>query len=315
MIDRACISLGERCNLKCAYCHFHNEDNGKLSGLPQEFSSNELIQIVENINVYSIENDVETFKIGIVGSGEPLLQFRKIRELIQYVKDNNLTRLQFYTISNGTILNENILTFFYENRNIIKLCFSLDGYEDLHNTGREKFSEVIEGVQKYENKFGEKPPINCTVHQETIKNQVQLFEFLTDENFKDVTFSRLFDSHDETLVVSKMEYQNLLEFFKGSQFEVRQLDEKKQKKYDCTMYGSLCGVGKTNIFITRRGIYPCGRFYGDERYNYGSFNMCLNELESLMLKMKPLKDDECYFDKYVGTKANENSNIWNVEIR
>ena len=32
MIDRACISLGEKCNLKCSYCHFHNEENGKLSG-------------------------------------------------------------------------------------------------------------------------------------------------------------------------------------------------------------------------------------------------------------------------------------------
>lgn len=81
------------------------------------------------------------------------------------------------------------------------------------------------------------------------------------------------------------------------------------------MYGSLCGVGRTNIFITKRGIYPCGRFYGNEDYNYGPFDMELSELEALMKKMKPLKDGECYFDKYVGLKADENSNIWHVEIR
>lgn len=315
MIDRACISLGERCNLKCAYCHFHNEDNGKLSGLPQEFSAKELIQIVNGIHDYTARNDIDVFKVGIVGSGEPLLQYKKIKELIHHIKSNSITNIQFYTITNGTILSEDILSFFYENRDLIKLCFSVDGYEELHNIGREKFDEVYKGIQRFEAKFQEKPPINCTVHQETLKNQVKLFEYLTEQNFKDVTFSRLFDSHDENLVVSEMEYTELLEFFKGSQFEVRQLDENKKKKYDCTMYGSLCGVGRTNIFITKRGIYPCGRFYGDENYNYGPFDMELSDLEALMLKMKPLKDGECYFDKYVGPKADENSNLWHVEIR
>ena len=38
------------------------------------------------------------------------------------------------------------------------------------------------------------------------------------------------------------------------------------------MYGTLCGVGRTNIFVTKRGIYPCGRFYGNEDYNYGAFD-------------------------------------------
>lgn len=315
MIDRACISLGERCNLKCAYCHFHNEDNGKLSGLPQEFSAKELKNIIHSIHEYAGLNDIEVFKVGIVGSGEPLLQYRKIKELIQYVEHQGFKNIQFYTITNGTILNKDILDFFYRNQKLIKLCFSVDGYKELHNVGREKFDDVYMGVQKYEEKFNEKPAINCTVHQETLKNQVKLFEYLTDENFKDVTFSRLFDSHDESLVVSELEYKDLLEFFKGSKFEVRQLDEKKQKKYDCTMYGSLCGVGKTNIFITKRGIYPCGRFYGDEKYNYGRFDMNLSDLETLMLKMKPLNDGECYFDKYVGIKTDENSNIWNVEVR
>jgi len=315
MIDRACISLGEKCNLKCAYCHFHNEDNGKLSGLPQEFSANELIRIVDEIYDYSLENNIEVFKIGIVGSGEPLLQYRKIKELIQYIKTKGYKKLQFYTITNGTILSEEILNFFYENKDLIKLCFSVDGYEELHNVGREQFKKVYKGVEKFEAKFKEKPAINCTVHQETLRNQIKLFEFLTEENFKDVTFSRLFDSHDESLVVSDLEYKDLLAYFKGSDFEVRQLDENKKKKYDCTMYGSLCGVGRTNIFITKRGIYPCGRFYGNEDFNYGPFDMRMSDLEALMLKMKSLNDGECYFDKYVGAEANENSNIWHVEIR
>jgi len=299
MIDRACISLGEKCNLKCSYCHFHNEENGKLSGSPQEFSADELIRIINEINDYATNHEVSTFKIGIVGSGEPILQIKKIVALITYVKENNLNRLAFYTITNGTILNNKILNFFSEHRDLIKLCFSLDGYEELHNIGREKYDVVYKGIKKYESVFGAKPPINCTVHNKTIKNKSKLRAYLETENFKDVTFSRLFDSHDIKMTVSEGEYKNLLSEFKGGQFEVRQLDEKNKKKYDCTMYGTLCGVGRTNIFITKKGIYPCGRFYGNEKYNYGAFDMNLNDLEIEMKKMKSLNDGECYFDKYV----------------
>ncbi len=68
------------------------------------------------------------------------------------------------------------------------------------------------------------------------------------------------------------------------------------------MYGTLCGVGRTNIFITKRGIYPCGRFYGNEDYNYGAFDMDLDNLEFQISKMKSLKDGECYYDQYVQVK-------------
>ena len=314
MIDRACISLGELCNLKCAYCHFQNESNGKLSGLRQEFDSDEMIAIADNIYRYVLEHDVPIFKIGIVGVGETLLQFEKIRTLINHVKQQQYTRLQFYTITNGTVFKKDMLDFFFENRSLIKLNISLDGYEELHNIGRERFQDVFKGIGKYEMRFHQKPSINCTVHQETLKNREKLADFFEKENFKNITFSRLFDSHDEKLVVSAVEFRDFLNSFQSSPFELRQLDPNNQKKYDCTMYGNLCGVGRTNIFITKRGIYPCGRFYGNEQYNYGAFNLPLNVVEQQMKHMKPLNDGECYYDKYVGNNEDENSNIWRIAI-
>lgn len=314
MIDRACISLGELCNLKCAYCHFQNESNGKLSGLPQEFTSNEMIQIADNIYQYALAHRLPVFKIGIVGAGETLLQFEKIRTLIEYVKQKNYTNLQFYTITNGTVFKKDMLDFFFANQSLIKLSISLDGYEELHNIGRERFKDVFRGIQKYEVRFQHKPPINCTVHQETLKHRTELSDFFRQHEFKSITFSRLFDSHDENLVVSAIEFRDFLESFRGTSFELRQLDEQNRRKYDCTMYGNLCGVGRTNIFITRRGVYPCGRFYGHEQYNYGAFNLPLRQIEQEMKKMKSLEDGECYYDKYVG-KQDENRVVWRIESR
>ncbi len=316
MIDRACISLGELCNLKCAYCHFQNEENGKLSGLRQEFKSDEMIAIADNIYSYVLENNVPIFKVGIVGAGETLLQFKKIRTMINYVKQQKYTRLQFYTITNGTVFKKDMLDFFFENQSFIKLNISLDGYEELHNIGRERFSDVMNGIGKYEIKFNQKPPINCTVHQETIKHRDKLHDFLVDNQFKNVTFSRLFDSHDKKLVVSAIEFRDFLGSFSGGSIQLRQLDPNNQKKYDCTMYGNLCGVGKTNIFITKRGIYPCGRFYGNEQYNYGTFDLPLKIVEQQMKQMKSLNDGECYYDKYVvGNNKDENSRIWHISVR
>lgn len=318
MIDRACISLGELCNLKCSYCHFQNEDNGKLSGLSQEFESNEMIAIADNIYCYVLENDVPVFKIGIVGAGETLLQFEKIRTLINHVKEKQYSRLQFYTITNGTVFKKDMLDFFFENQSIINLNISLDGYEELHNIGRERFKDVFKGIGKYEIKFNQKPPINCTVHQETIKHRDELHNFLLSNQFKNVTFSRLFDSNDENLVVSAIEFRDFLNSFSDSPLKLRQLDPNNQRKYDCTMYGNLCGVGRTNIFITKRGIYPCGRFYGNDAYNYGAFDLPLHDVEKQMKQMKSLDDGECYYDKYVagkGSSQDENSRIWRITLR
>lgn len=296
MIDRACISLGEKCNLKCKYCHFGD----RLTGTPQEFELTDLISIINNINNYCIKKDIGVFKIGIVGSGEPLFEFHKIKSIIEYVKKEKLDQLSFYTITNGTLVSDDMLQFFLYNRERIALCFSLDGFEQIHNKGREKYDRVMKGIKKYETAFGHKPPVNCTVHKATIKNARLVREFFANEHFENVTFSRLVDTDDPEFRITNSEYDQFVQGSTDYNFSVRQLKKENLKKYDCTMYGKLCGVGRTNIFITKNGVYPCGRFYNNERYSYGSFLTDLSEFENKMKKMKSLSDGECYYDKYIG---------------
>lgn len=295
MIDRACISLGEKCNLRCRYCHFKD----RLSGKTQEFSAQDLFLIIDNISSYCISNNLKQFKIGIVGSGEPLLEYDKIKELINHVQRSGYDHLSFYTITNGTIINDEMIEFFYQNRDLITVCFSLDGYEELHKIGRENYKKTYQNIAKYEAVFSRKPPINCTVHKGTIQNADAVRKFFTNEGFIDVTFSRLVDSNKENLTITNLEYSNFIQDCVGFLFSVRQLKAENIKKYDCTMYGKLCGVGKTNIFITKPGIYPCGRFYGNDNYNYGPFSTNIHEIEMKMTEMKVLNEGECYYDKYV----------------
>lgn len=298
MIDRACISLGEKCNLRCGYCHFKE----RLSGKTQEFNTQELAEIIDNISSYCISNTLKQFKIGIVGSGEPFLEYGKIKELINHVHRSGYDYFSFYTITNGTIINDEMIEFFYQNRGLITVCFSLDGHEELHNIGREKFKKTYQGIAKYEDVFSKKPSINCTVYKETIQNADAVRQFFTNEGFTDVTFSRLVDSNNENLTITDLEYSNFIKDCAGFPFSVRQLKTENEKKYDCTMYGKLCGVGKTNIFITKLGIYPCGRFYGNENYNYGTFRANIHDIEMKMTEMKVSDEGECYYDRYIGSQ-------------
>lgn len=133
MIDRACISLTSKCQLRCTYCHFdkHIEKNAYADISPEKLQI-----ILTNIINYSEQNNI-SFKIGLVGAGEPLLRFDLIQEVVSFTKKNDINgHLSFYTISNGIALNEEKIKWFYENKDKIKLCFSLDGSKSIQNLCR-----------------------------------------------------------------------------------------------------------------------------------------------------------------------------------
>lgn len=59
MINRICISINNRCNLGCRYCHFH--EKGILDDADMD-----VFKILDNVKAYAKGN----FKIGFVGNGE-----------------------------------------------------------------------------------------------------------------------------------------------------------------------------------------------------------------------------------------------------
>lgn len=292
-LNRACISLGEKCNLDCRYCHF----TPRLQGGTQEFKQSELIRIIDNIQLHCQCYDTD-FKLGLVGSGEPLLQFDLIKAVVEHVVLSGHQQISFYTVTNGTLMKPSMLEFFYLHRDIISVCYSLDGYEALHNIGRERFRVVWKSIERYESLFGVKPAINCTVHRETLEQADALCEFIVNHKFEKVTFSPLFDVNDPALSIGDDEFAAFMQRCGNTSMVLRQTECSAEKKYDCAKYGSLCGVGKNNPFITRHGVYPCGRFYGNPEYRYGAFDTDFATIEAQFALMKPVQDGQCYFDEY-----------------
>ena len=114
MIDRACISLSNACNLKCKYCHFQDKQK-EISW----FVYADLITILNNIHEYCLKKAISVFKVGIVGAGEPLLQKNDLFRILAFIKQNAYSELNLYTISNGTLLSHEDVKRFYAYKDIM----------------------------------------------------------------------------------------------------------------------------------------------------------------------------------------------------
>lgn len=296
MIDRACISINSKCNLSCKYCHFSNNMN-LINSKHYEFTSDEIELVMTNLINYINENKIPKFKLGIVGSGEPVLNFDTIVHIVEQIKNSKIYgNIAMYTITNGTLLTEDQLGFFYKNRDIIALNFSLDGDKEVHEVLRSNFDKTYRNILKYEELFGEKPLINCVVTKKTIENKESLLKFFLENNFKKINFSILFGIDVPELTVSKYDYDQFLNECSNFGLVMRQKSIELENIHDCAKYGRLCGVGKTNIFITKTGIYPCGRFINNSKYRLALFNDNLYEVEKNLIKLTPVAKGDCYYD-------------------
>lgn len=240
IITRACISINNRCNLSCKYCHFHEKKDYIHE------SEQDVLTILDNIIKYIEKNNIELFKLGFVGNGEPLLDYVKLQEYILYL-DSYLKegRIAVYTITNGLLIDREKLEFFKEHK--VNVGFSIDGIPDIHNMYRcGTHDRVMDKINIYKEIYGKYPSMNCTVGKEILSNSEDTIAFF--EQFGNrITFSRMIGEYG----ISLSEFNEFLQKAK-ERLNVR------AGGYDCTMYGGMCGAGIDNIFYANGKIYICG---------------------------------------------------------
>lgn len=240
MVTRACISINNRCNLNCKYCHFHE----KTDCIKEEQMN--ILCILNNITSYIENNDIKLFKIGFVGNGEPLLDYAKLHDYIlhigSYLKSG---RISAYTITNGLLVDRDKLEFFKEYN--VNVGFSIDGIPNIHNMYRcGTYDRVMEKINLYKEVNGKYPSMNCTVGKDTIANTEETISFF--EQFKNrITFSRMIGEYG----ISLLEFNTFLHK------AMKRLNV-RTGGYDCTMYGGMCGAGIDNIFYSNGKIFICG---------------------------------------------------------
>ena len=261
MIDRICISINNRCNMACKYCHFHE----KASSISSQ--DMDVFKILDNV-IYSIEkNKIPVFKIGFVGNGEPLLDYENLKAYILYIaKYLEDGRIAAYTITNGVLLDKAKLEFFKSHH--VNVGISIDGIKEIHDEYRcNTHAKVMEAIELYKEINGKYPSMNCTVGEAVLRHMDETISFF--EQFDNrITFSRMIGKYGITLDV----FNDFLR--KASSYlNVR------TGGYDCTMYGGMCGAGMNNIFYANGNVYICGNCVDMEPL--GTSDMPLATFENL----------------------------------
>ena len=256
MINRICISINNRCNLACRYCHFHDKEFIKAVDM-------DVFKILDNVKEYASSQ----FKIGFVGNGEAFLDWPLLKSYIQYIEDNPL--INIYTITNGTItLPDNEISFLENHK--INVGFSIDGYRELHNLNRcNSFDIAMENVENYKRVTGHYPSFNATVGLESLKNENKVLDFFAQFGTR-VTFSRMIGKNGICLGA----YREFLE-------KAEKILAIRRGGKDCTMYGGQCGAGTNNYFFANGSVYYCGNSIDLPPLGYSSIS--LFELEKIAL--------------------------------
>ena len=240
MVNRICISINNRCNLNCKYCHFHEKSDHIIS------SDMNVYSILDNVKTHIEKYDIPLFKIGFVGNGEPLLDYPKLKEYIVYIGDylkNGV--ISAYTITNGLLFDEDILHFFREYN--VNVGFSIDGIKEIHDKWRcNSFDTVLEKIELYHKIYGVYPSMNCTVGQDVLDCADETIAFFKQFGNR-ITFSRMIGVNS----ISMKDFKAFIDKAAKS-LNVRTGGS------DCTMYGGKCGAGINNLYYANGKVYICG---------------------------------------------------------
>ncbi|MCE1248229.1 MAG: radical SAM protein [Firmicutes bacterium] len=116
-INNIVLWMTEDCNLRCSYC-FVEKKNKQIS----ESVMDSLLEFISK----NKEQFAEYVNINFTG-GEPLLAFEQIRYFVNKYDNmrHKLPPVMFTIITNGTLLNDNIIEYLQERQ--ISLILSLDG--------------------------------------------------------------------------------------------------------------------------------------------------------------------------------------------
>lgn len=241
MIDRACISINNHCNLNCIYCHFHTPEKAEYL----KKADMDIYTILDNIMHHTDKYDIK-FRLGFVGNGEPLLDYEALRSYIEYISEYLYDgRIAAYTITNGTLVTEEMLSFFRVHK--VNVGFSIDGIPEIHNKLRcNTHTAVMNAVERFHSVNGYYPSMNCTVGRDVLSRAEETIAFF--EPFcNKITFSRMTGACG----ISLKEFHSFIDRAKD-RLNIR------TGGFDCTMYGGKCGAGISNIFYANGKVYLCG---------------------------------------------------------
>lgn len=120
------LIITETCNLNCTYCYEKHKENSYMT-----FETARTIIDKECEGML----DDDYIQIEFFG-GEPFLNFKLIKEVVEYVNVKYQKRVGYNTTTNGTLLTDEMKRWLKEHSDNFYAALSLDGTKSMHNANR-----------------------------------------------------------------------------------------------------------------------------------------------------------------------------------
>jgi radical SAM protein with 4Fe4S-binding SPASM domain len=212
---------------------------------------------------------VKTSKHTIINlhGGEPFMVFRKIKELCEWLWEQNFPeKFVVFATSNGTLIHGEIQEWLTKNKEKFIVGLSLDGTREMQNTNRSNSFDLID--IDFFVKTWSKQAVKTTVSPLTVKTLSDGIIFLHSKGFTDIraNLAYMVDwSEPEYVKIYRRELQKLAKFYKenpelpkSSIFKVNfatLTDTASQKR-------KWCGAGTEIVAHDIDGReYPCHLFF------------------------------------------------------
>ena len=205
----------------------------------------------------------DKIEISFIG-GEPLLEYDMLKKLVEYTESHeHSVPYNFFAMTNGTLLNEEMKEWFSERKDCFKLGLSLDGNRDTQNHNRPNSFDRIDIGFFIDN--WNPPSVKMTLSEYSLHNLASDIIFLHSKGFA-IHGVNLFEgdfdwSKDEYIKTLVLQFKELVDFYVGNNtlqpcqlfgrsLQNCELLSKQMKK--------SCGMGHETIFFDVDGqIYPC----------------------------------------------------------
>lgn len=262
-----------RCNLQCKYCYASEIREKK------DMSFDTARKAIDRLKGARL-------KIQFTG-GEPLLNFPLIRQVCDYVRENDI-QASFQLQTNGTLIDREMAL---ELKRLgIGLGVSMDGAPDVNEKLRGKTDALLKGMNHLA-QLGIKVNLNSVV---TSQNADRLWELadvalyfgnvagigldllrnagsakVNSHEIQNATPSQLrealYSLHERCVTVSALA---------GKRIHVRSIREAhfrlQSEKYTCTKNYCYAAVGCSYVVLPNGDVYPCGSLIGDPGYYMGN---------------------------------------------
>jgi uncharacterized protein len=144
---RLMMFMTSMCNLRCIYCHCNSNSNGQH--IDEQLAFKIIDKYVDHVQQLTGTTD-DNIQITFMGGGEPLLQIKMIRKIVEYLENQEI-KGDYVLVTNGTLGTDEDWNWLIDKK--FRITLSIDGNPQTQNNQRLFANSQIGTWQTLENRL------------------------------------------------------------------------------------------------------------------------------------------------------------------